>query len=491
MSTLIIRKKSLKTWLHTDSILGDFIISKFYFNADNGNFQVVEQGQSKRVIYDVTDITLYDDTDGGVAETFANITALSLRLEELNYPAFQYDGQIVSIANLIEAGTNVTITGDGTEASPYVISSSGGGGGAVTSVNSDTGAVIVDLPSVLAQGNRTIYEADATYTTQAIDKGRFIFVLTIGVTIFIDGDNYEIGDELEIYNEKPSENLQIVLNSPANFAQGNSDFELEPFCKAIIKKIDTNFWYYNIIRVQNPTTPSLKEVLAVEGRMIFEVSSDYTFESSNKSETIIINTASAVDLFLEDGTFLMGDEVEIYNKLSTNARIRVTGIQATQIFYKDEIIDADMLNTVTLPLYSKSWLKCISIFPTIIFELVIIEQNDAITIDATPTDGSSNAVSSNGVFDAVFTTATTGAVISFATPQIYNSIASPSTSNITDDLTGAKIGIVQKIYHNHSVAPTFPAGWVKRGDGEYVVSVLNTIYAEWSVGTTVEYWIVQ
>jgi len=166
MSTLIIRKKSLKTWLHTDSILGDFIISKFYFNADNGNFQVVEQGQSRRVIYNVTDITLYDDTDGGVAETFANITALSLRLEELNYPAFQYDGQIVSIANLIEAGTNVTITGDGTTGSPYVINSSGGGGGgAVTSVNSDTGAVIVDLQSATDEGNETtndvIFRLDA------------------------------------------------------------------------------------------------------------------------------------------------------------------------------------------------------------------------------------------------------------------------------------------------------------------------------------------
>jgi hypothetical protein len=125
MSTLIIRKKSLKTWLHTDSILGDFIISKFYFNADNLSFQIVEQGQSRRVIYNITDITLYALPTGGTPETFANITALSLRLEELNYPAFQYDGQITSIANLIEAGTGVTITGDGTEASPYIISSGG------------------------------------------------------------------------------------------------------------------------------------------------------------------------------------------------------------------------------------------------------------------------------------------------------------------------------------------------------------------------------
>jgi nitrogen fixation protein len=129
MSTLIIRKKSLKTWLHTDSVLGNFIISKFYFSADDNSFQIVEQGQSKRIIYNVSDITLYDEPNGGGAETFTTITALSLRLEQLNYPAFQYDGQITSIANLIAEGTNITITGDGTEASPYVISATGGGFG--------------------------------------------------------------------------------------------------------------------------------------------------------------------------------------------------------------------------------------------------------------------------------------------------------------------------------------------------------------------------
>jgi hypothetical protein len=89
----------------------------------------------------------------------------------------------------------------------------------------------------------------------------------------------------------------------------------------------------------------------------------------------------------------------------------------------------------------------------------------------------------------VYATATTGSVISFIVPQIYNSVASPSTSNITDSLTSAKIGIVQKIYHNHTVAPTFPAGWVKMGTATYTTSTLNVIFCEWVSSTRVEYWI--
>jgi hypothetical protein len=113
MSTLVIRKKSLKTWLHTDSLLGDFIISKFYFSTGNITFQIVEQGQSKRVIYNIADITLYDDTSGGVAETFGTITELSLRLEELNYPAFFSDGQtpIPALEDLTDVDIDTPLEG--------------------------------------------------------------------------------------------------------------------------------------------------------------------------------------------------------------------------------------------------------------------------------------------------------------------------------------------------------------------------------------------
>ena len=87
--------------------------------------------------------------------------------------------------------------------------------------------------------------------------------------------------------------------------------------------------------------------------------------------------------------------------------------------------------------------------------------------------------------------ADTGTVIHFSAQTIFDLPSAPSTGNYTDSLTDSEIGIVQKMYHNHTVAPTFPAGWVLLGDGVYFTSELNIIHAEWVDGTRVEYWITQ
>lgn len=92
---------------------------------------------------------------------------------------------------------------------------------------------------------------------------------------------------------------------------------------------------------------------------------------------------------------------------------------------------------------------------------------------------------------AAAVTATTGSVISFVNQQVYNSFSAPSSSNITDDLSNAKIGVVQKIYHTKSTAPTFPAGWVLMGENTYTPNTLNVIRAEWVGGSRVEYWIMK
>jgi hypothetical protein len=88
------------------------------------------------------------------------------------------------------------------------------------------------------------------------------------------------------------------------------------------------------------------------------------------------------------------------------------------------------------------------------------------------------------------TEAATGTTIDFTAPKIFNSVSSPATGNFTDNLTGAKIGLVQKIYHNSGTAPTVPAGWVKLGGANYATSALNIIFAEFVGGSRVEYWIV-
>ena len=83
----------------------------------------------------------------------------------------------------------------------------------------------------------------------------------------------------------------------------------------------------------------------------------------------------------------------------------------------------------------------------------------------------------------------TSTVISFTEKTIYGTADTPLTGNLTDDLSDAKLGITQKIYHNSSIEPTVPVGWVLIGNTSYVEDVLNIIYVEWASGSRVEYWI--
>ena len=106
-------------------------------------------------------------------------------------------------------------------------------------------------------------------------------------------------------------------------------------------------------------------------------------------------------------------------------------------------------------------------------------------------DGSGNAtwqVPSGG--GSSVTTATT-TTINFTGQTIYYNATSPATGNISENLTGASLGLVQKIYHNDTSEPAFPGGWVLMGDAIYFTSTLNIIYAEWAGGSRVEYWYVQ
>lgn len=91
MAFIQIRKKYENVWLHI-SDTGEFMISKFYFKIDDNGFQIVERGGSRRFIYSLSEITVYDDINGGSAEPFTSAVALYHRLVELNYTGLEEGG---------------------------------------------------------------------------------------------------------------------------------------------------------------------------------------------------------------------------------------------------------------------------------------------------------------------------------------------------------------------------------------------------------------
>jgi len=167
MSTFKIIKKGTNDFWH-------------WFNSDAkkvaiSSFAVVleEVSQTFSIVYlnganvpqqavNVLDIEVIDETDTSDVETFTNVIDLRARLVQLGYTAYLIGGGIDNITGLIAEGTNVTITGDGTLANPYVISATGGG--AVDSVNGLTGDVVLDATDVGAEPAKGVND---NYVTDA------------------------------------------------------------------------------------------------------------------------------------------------------------------------------------------------------------------------------------------------------------------------------------------------------------------------------------
>lgn len=109
MSSLIIRKHSAKVWEHIPSDQPTpFYLSKFYVSLDDNKIRIVEQGESKRNAYSVFNITI-EVVGGGTFTGFTSASALLEKLEELGYPAFYKDGELVfTPENVANKATNLT-----------------------------------------------------------------------------------------------------------------------------------------------------------------------------------------------------------------------------------------------------------------------------------------------------------------------------------------------------------------------------------------------
>lgn len=92
----------------------------------------------------------------------------------------------------------------------------------------------------------------------------------------------------------------------------------------------------------------------------------------------------------------------------------------------------------------------------------------------------------------IIPTVSAGTVVAFDKDRDYGSEGSPETGNISYTTTGAQVGVISRVIHNHTSAPTFAANMVAGSNsGTYVTSTVNYIVCEYRHATLVKYWISQ
>jgi len=145
-----------------------------------------------------------------------------------------------------------------------------------------------NLPSVLSQGNRTIHEVTAPYTSQTVDKGRFLFVQNGTVVIDVDDAEHANGDELDIQNQRTN-GLQITFLGSAVFPDSTNVVLVPPSGRILLKKLSTNNWNYSIIT--NSRILNLENILGSGFGSIMHVAD--TFEFVNGSGNLIYSLEAA------------------------------------------------------------------------------------------------------------------------------------------------------------------------------------------------------
>ena len=84
----------------------------------------------------------------------------------------------------------------------------------------------------------------------------------------------------------------------------------------------------------------------------------------------------------------------------------------------------------------------------------------------------------------------TGTSLAFQYPQVYGSVSSPESGDITFDLTNAALGCVVQVIHQSGSTPSFPAAAKQiNGSSPYVAdgSTLNYIEFQYFDDNTVRY----
>lgn len=92
----------------------------------------------------------------------------------------------------------------------------------------------------------------------------------------------------------------------------------------------------------------------------------------------------------------------------------------------------------------------------------------------------------------VAATQRTGTALAFDKDAVYNTIASPGSTNITLNVTGAKLGVTVMVFHFSDPAPSFPAEFnLISGTYDTTAGVVNRILCTYYDDNNVDYSISQ
>lgn len=117
---------------------------------------------------------------------------------------------------------------------------------------------------------------------------------------------------------------------------------------------------------------------------------------------------------------------------------------------------------------------------------------NTITIVGTINTGTWQGNTIDAAYLDILPAVSAGTVVTFAKDTDFGTEASPETGNVSYSTSGAKVGVISRVIHNHTIAPTFAANMTKLSNsGDYVVGVINYIYCEYRNATKVIYSITQ